>query len=44
MKRMSVDTINDVHKFNDPNFQTTLLPINQASTVHAIMSRFGTLE
>ena len=40
MKRISVDTM----MFNNLMTQTTLLPINQASTVHATMSRFGTLE
>ena len=45
MKRISSDTTNDVHIFNETlNFKETLLRINQQSTVHAIMTRFGTLE
>ena len=44
MKRISSDTINDVHKFNAPNFYETLQSINQESTLHVIMTRFVILE
>ena len=44
MKRITSNTINDVHKFNDPKLLWNPISINQESTLHVIMTRFGTLE